>query len=349
MWIRRLITTIMMGTIIGVLFLTGTMQPVLALSIDDYFTYNYSFVFSKTNIVGSETFIVTVSGQAICVQNLPLPVSTASIVSKVVARHTQTGMEVILNPSYSIRYDSGFPSQKGQIASASAQVPLTFPSSSPAGTYDIIGQILEAKISVLVITIDVAGYLPSAQAMGTVTYTTSITGGGGIIITTTTPSTPATTAPSIAATTVIQSSTAPATVTSPPTLSPAYFVLGDLTVKPAVQTDGKTVTITALLSNTGDLSGTYEVVMKLDGQIANSQSIELAGKSSQVVTFTHLVSIEGQHIVTIGNSSKEFLVKAPQLTTGPLEWWLVGGLVGLGLGLVIGCGIFFASKRKKSI
>ena len=233
-----------------------------------------------------------------------MPVSGASIVSKVVARHKQTGTEIVLNPNYSIRYDSGFPTKKGQTASASAQVPLSFPDGSPAGEYDIIGQILEAKVSVLVITVDVAGYLPPTQLMGTVTY-------------------------------------------SP--LSSASFVLSDLTVTPAVVTSGKTVTITALLSNNGDIPGTCEVVMKLDGQIANSQSIELAGKSGQVVTFAHLASIEGQHVVTIGSLSKEFSVSAPQLTAKPLKWWLVAGLAGLGLGLGIGCSIIFVSRRKKSV
>jgi hypothetical protein len=354
----------MLSVLVGVLFITGATRPILALSVDDYFTYTYSFVFSKTNIIGSETFMVMVSGQAICVQDLPLPVSTASVVSKVVARHTKMGTEIILNPRYSIRYDSGFPSQKGQTASASVQVPLSFPNGSPAGVYDITGQILEAKVSVLVITIDVAGYLPSTQTMGTVTYTPSNTGGsGGGTVAPTTPSTPTTTTPSTTTTTVIPSTTPPTSSTpetvipssTPPAIviplspvSPASFLLSDLTVTPTVVTNGKTLTITVLLSNTGDLSGTYEVIMKMDGQVANSQSIKLAGKSSQVVTFNHLVSIEGQHIVTIGGLSKEFLVNAPQLTAKPFKLWLVGGLAGLGLGLVIGCSIIFASRRKKS-
>lgn len=375
MWIRKLITIIVLGSIIGVLFITGTARPILAQSVGEYFIYTFSFAFSKTNIAGSETFIVTVSGQANCIKDLPVPIPvpvTASVVSKVWARHMQTGTEVVLNDNYLISYP-GFPSQKGQTASASVQVPLSFPNGSLAGVYNITGQILSASVSVLGILFDVTEYLPSTQAMGTVTYTPSSTGGGGGGIvaptttpapTTTTPSTatttvtpsttpttsspPTTTTPSTATTTVIPSSTPPATVTPLSTLSPAYFVLSDLTVTPAVLTDGETVAITALLSNTGDLSGTCEVVMKLDGQIANSQSIELAGKSSKVVKFTHLVSIEGQHTVTIGGFSKEFLVKAPQLTTKPFEWWLVGGLVGLGLGLVIGCSVFFALRRKKS-
>jgi hypothetical protein len=302
MLIRKVIDAIMLGSIIGILFFTGTTRPVLALSIDDYFTYTYSFVFNKTEISGSETFFVTVSGQANCIKDLPVSVSAANITSRIVARHIQTGTEVVLNANYLIRYDSGFPTQKGQSASASVQAPLSFPDSSPAGVYEITGQILEAKISVLVITIDIAGYLPSTQKMGSVNY-----------------SSPA----------------------------PSSFMLSDLTITPVEVTSDNTVTITVLVSNTGDLSGTFEVVLKLDGQTANSQSIELAGKSSKLVTFTHLASIEGRHFVTIGNLSKEFTVNAPKLVVKSFKWWLVGGLAGLGLGLGIGCGIFFATRRKK--
>jgi hypothetical protein len=120
-----------------------------------------------------------------------------------------------------------------------------------------------------------------------------------------------------------------------------------LKLKPAAVVTGKTIAVTVLLSNTGDLSGTYEVVMTVDGQIVNSQNIELDGNSSRLVTFTHLTSIEGQHIIAVGSLSKEFTAKAPQITGSTIKWWLVGGFVGLALGVTIAYGVIFTSKHKK--
>ena len=496
---RRLITVIALVGILSVLFFTSTARPVLALSIDDYFTYTYTFAFSKTSLIGSETFMVTASVQASCKKDLPVSVSTASIVSKVVARHLQTGTEVILNARYSIDY-LGFPNQKGQTASVSVQVPLSFPNGSPAGEYNISGRILEAKVSVLAITIDIAGYLPSSQAVGTVTYSPTNGSGAGGGIVASGPSKPepitdltkltnadgellqdvfaksvdgmlmltipkgtrftvegangsgivilevekgtetrtsegqvvigkaynlgpegaiftplvqmvlsydpvlipvgvqkkdliiawwdtagarwiplknrnvdeaantiagtvdhfatfaiiATRIPTPIITLPMPSALAPvepSSATSAPLLSPlspASFVLNDLIVTPSVLTTGGTVTVTVLLTNDGDFFSTYEVVMKLDGQIANSQNIELAGKSSQMVTFTHLMNIEGQHSVAIGGLSQAFFVSTPQLAAKKNDWWLISGLVGLGLGSAIGYSIIFASRRKKS-
>ena len=299
-WIRRLVTAILLGGLSAVLVITGTTRPVLALSLSDYFTYTYSFAFSKTNVTDVESFTVTVSVQAICIQNLPLPVSTASIVSKVVARNRQTGIEVILNPNYSISYDSGFPTKQGQTASASAQVPLSFPAGSSPGVYDVIGVISKAEVSVYGIRFDVTAYLPSTQSMGIVTC------------------------------------------------SELSFTLSDLSVTPSEVTNGKTIAVAVLLSNEGDLPGTYEVVLDIDGQTINTQNIWLEGKSSQSVIFTHLASINGQHIVTIGGLSKEFSVASPESAANLLTWWLASGLAGLGVGLLIGGSVLFYLRRKKS-
>ena len=300
-WIRRLVTAIILGGLSGVLVITGTPRPALALSLSDYFTYTYSFTFSKTNVTDGENFTVIVSGQAICIQDLPLPVSTTNIISKVVARNRQTGTEVILNPSYSISYDSGFPTKQGQTASASTQVPLSFPTGSSPGVYDITGLISKAEVSVYGISFDVTAYLPSSQSMGIVTC------------------------------------------------SELSFTLSDLTVIPTEVTNGKTIAVTVSLSNNGDLSGTYEVVLDIDGQTINTQNIWLEGKSSQSVIFTHLASINGQHIVTIGGLSKGFSVAPPQSAANLSTWWLVSGLAGLGIGLVTGGSVLFVLRRKKSL
>jgi hypothetical protein len=377
MRIKQLIAAVMLGGITGIMFCVFAAAPVAALSVSDYFTYGYSFTFSKTNITGGEAFTVIVTGQATCVQNLPMPVSAADIVSKVVAKNQQTGAEMVLNPSYSIRYDNSFPNHTGQTASVTIQVPLSFPADSVSGVYNVIGVLTDAHVVSLGISFPAKEYLPPTQAMGTVTYTAPSTGGGGggvfvppptsttttSTTTTTTLTTTTTTTPTVVSTSTTTTVTSPAapvkptttsstivattttTTTQVPAQSAASFTLSDLKLAAVRVASGKTLKITALLTNTGELAGKYEVVMQIDGQYANSQIIELAGKSSQTVTFTHLVDVEGQHTACIGGLSKSFTVE-PVRTTD-ISRWAVAGLAGLALGLGIGGGVILALRVKK--
>jgi len=311
MRIKRFVAAVILSGVAGILFSVFAALPVAALSVSDYFTYSYNFAFSKTNIAGSEVFVVTVTGNATCINNLPMTVSAADIVSKVIARNPQTGADVVLNSIYSISYDSAFPNHTGQTASVTVQVPLSFPAGSVSGSYNIIGVLSDAHILVSGISFSVKDFLPATQAMGSVTYT------------------------------------APTTTTQLPVQSAAAFVISDLQLAPLIVKNGKPVKITALLSNTGDLAGTYEMVMQIDGQYANKQSIVLGGKSSETVTFTHLINTEGQHFASIGTLTKSFIVKPAQTIGDTTRLGVIAGLAGLALGLGIGGGaiLFFRIKK----
>lgn len=153
-------------------------EPALALSPWDYFSApTYSFTFSKTNIQGSETFTVTISGQVTCIKAPPVPGSWISVAAKGRVIGQLGGTQIILNSDYAISY-SGFPDTVGEIASASVTVPLSFPDGSPAGSYSVIGLLAEVKATALVFTVDITGSLPSSMAMGTITYQSTGSGGG---------------------------------------------------------------------------------------------------------------------------------------------------------------------------
>ena len=49
--------------------------PVYALSVDDYFTYSYTIQLSHTEVYRDEAFSATVSGQAVCNNNLPFGIT----------------------------------------------------------------------------------------------------------------------------------------------------------------------------------------------------------------------------------------------------------------------------------
>lgn len=168
----RNVTRLIFALTLALLFCLMSPSPVSAQDFNpkDYFQFTYDPVtFDKTEINGSEVFHVNVAGRITCAKDLPISASEASLNSQVVAVHTVSGAEIILNPKYTITIKP-FPAKKDETAEISQAVPLQFPSQAESGEYNIIGKILEAKIKVGIIPIPVTDYLPQEQAMGLVKY-----------------------------------------------------------------------------------------------------------------------------------------------------------------------------------
>jgi hypothetical protein len=122
--------------------------PAAALSLADYFQLSYDPVsFSKNEIHGSEAFHATIVGHATCSKDLPVPASEGSITSRIIAEHTVSGASVTLNSSYTISIKP-FPSKEGDTIEINQDVPLKFPAQAESGDYNIIGQLIEAKVRV---------------------------------------------------------------------------------------------------------------------------------------------------------------------------------------------------------
>jgi len=137
--------------------------PAAALSLADYFQLSYDPVsFSKNEIHGSEAFHATIVGRATCSKDLPVSASEASITSRIIAEHAVTGTSVILNASYTISIKP-FPSKEGDSIEINQDVPLKFPAQAESGDYNIIGQLIEAKVKVAFIWGAVTDYLPQDQ------------------------------------------------------------------------------------------------------------------------------------------------------------------------------------------
>ena len=148
-------------------------RPALALSVYDYFTIDYDTVFSDYAIEGSEVFYATVIGTATCKQDLPLPVSSGYITSRIVAEHRGSGERITLKSSFKLDIEP-FPNNVGGTARESMVVPLRFPAGCRSGTYDIVGELIESRAVVttssITFSIPVSKYLPSLQEMDSVTY-----------------------------------------------------------------------------------------------------------------------------------------------------------------------------------
>jgi len=92
--------------------------------------------------------------------------------------------------------------------------------------------------------------------------------------------------------------------------SPAAFTASDLTVTPAEVNVGESAAISATVTNTGDLEGSYEAILTINGVVVATEDVTLDGKASQEITFTTAQNVVGTYQVAIGDVSGIFVVKA---------------------------------------
>lgn len=113
--------------------------------------------------------------------------------------------------------------------------------------------------------------------------------------------------------------------------SPASFALDSLTVNPSEVNIGETVLITALVTNTGELEGSYTMTLKIDDLIEQVKEINLAGGVSETVTFAVSEAEAGIHLIALDTLHGSFSVKEPPPSaistekTAPMiqsKWWL---------------------------
>ena len=100
--------------------------------------------------------------------------------------------------------------------------------------------------------------------------------------------------------------------------SPASFTIADLSVTPDVVSFGESVSITALVSNTGDLTGSYEVNLTVDGEAVQTQEVSLDGGASETLSFSITPDTIGGHTLSIGDLSGTIEVKAPETPSLPM-------------------------------
>ena len=125
--------------------------------------------------------------------------------------------------------------------------------------------------------------------------------------------------------------------------APSAFAVSDLSITPAEVEIGETVTIGASVTNTGDISGSYEVTLKINDAVVEVKKVTLASSASEKLAFTVARDKPGSYIVNIDGLSGEFMVRAlppapaptpptppPPPPTPPVKkvnWWLIGGAI----------------------
>ena len=98
---------------------------------------------------------------------------------------------------------------------------------------------------------------------------------------------------------------------------PAAFATSTLTISPTEADIGESITISITVTNTGDLTGTHEVTLKIDNVVVATKDVTLAGQASQEVTFTTTKDAAGSYTVNVDGLSGTFTVKPAPPPTPP--------------------------------
>ncbi len=100
-------------------------------------------------------------------------------------------------------------------------------------------------------------------------------------------------------------------------ISPAAFVASDLTISPEEVAIGEEASIVFTLTNTGDLSGTYEVVLKVNGVETDTVTARIDGHESYEVTFALSRDAAGTYTISINGLVGTLTVRALPTTPTP--------------------------------
>lgn len=96
--------------------------------------------------------------------------------------------------------------------------------------------------------------------------------------------------------------------TSPRMPRPAQIQLQYLSINPQQATAGQPVTILTNVVNTGDEAGSYNVVLKINGQMEQSRMVSVGPQGTQPVKFTLTKAQPGTYTVNIDDQKRSFTV-----------------------------------------
>ena len=95
----------------------------------------------------------------------------------------------------------------------------------------------------------------------------------------------------------------------------AEFTVTDLTINPLEAEIGENITISANVTNTGEIEGSYMLNLTINDVLKENQTILLPSGTSKIVELTASENAEGNYTVKIGDLSGSFKIKPPAPTT----------------------------------
>jgi uncharacterized repeat protein (TIGR02543 family) len=123
----------------------------------------------------------------------------------------------------------------------------------------------------------------------------------------------------------------------------ANFAISDWETSVEDIDDGKTVAISFLVTNTGDVGGSYQANLSINGEVEETRDITLAAAASQEVLFTINLDATGTYTVTVDEHTLSFAFE-PE---GGINWFLIIA-INLGVLFIITICIYYVVRRTKS-
>ncbi|MFC2038665.1 hypothetical protein ACFLUG_02730 [Chloroflexota bacterium] len=91
----------------------------------------------------------------------------------------------------------------------------------------------------------------------------------------------------------------------------AKFSVSDLVISPQQVKIRDRVTITVLVTNSGEETGTFEAILKINGEYTESKEVTLVGETSKTVSFSVSREIPGNYSVEIGGTTGSYTIEPP--------------------------------------
>jgi len=136
-----------------------------------------------------------------------------------------------------------------------------------------------------------------------------------------------------------------------PNSQPAHFAASGLSITSSVEKIwepitfvtkiGEVVTISANVANDGGQEGTYDVVLKLNGQTVDTKTVTIGAGQSKLVIFTRSGLDYGEYDVDVAGLTDEFTVSRT------ITWWLIVLLI-VAVALIIWGVLWGRKKRRKA-
>jgi hypothetical protein len=133
------------------------------------------------------------------------------------------------------------------------------------------------------------------------------------------------------------------TVRSP--LSPAAFSVKSLAISPPEIVVGEETVISIMVENTGDVASIYTMTFKINSTTVSTCEVNLAALARQSVEYSAFGDTPGTYVVDVNGQAGSFTVKpfTSIPTTKGINWWLVGGIIGV----VVGATMFVSLTTKR--
>jgi hypothetical protein len=146
-----------------------------------------------------------------------------------------------------------------------------------------------------------------------------------------------------------------------PEPTPANFTIGSLEVIPGEIDAGQNVDILVKVDNTGETSGVYSVVCKMNGVVVGEEQVTLAGSSGDTISFTLAVNEPGTKTIEVNELTGSLIVneveedggsvaeiptqETPDETDEESPTWWIWVVVAVGVVLVAGAVILIIRRR----